>query len=91
MVGEGEIDDGLSLWVLRAGTRCKGVLNLILPNTQSINGLNRVIQLCPRTILQSESNRVTSLEVKWIDRSVASVIMVVVVLLNRRRVIGGTE
>ena len=83
---------------LGAGTRCKGVLNSILPNTQSINRLNQVSQLCPRTILQSKSNGVTynvigvtSPEVKQIDRSVASVIMVVVVPLNRRRVIGGTE
>ena len=83
---------------LRAGTHCKGVLNSILPNTQSINGLNCVSQLCLRTILQSESNGVTynvigvtSPELKWIDRSVASVIMVVVVPSNRQRVIGGTE
>ena len=88
MLGEGALGLGSELG---AGTRCKGVLNSILPNTQSINGLNQVSQLCPRTILQSESNGVTSLEVKWIDRSVALVIMVVVVPSNRRRVIGGTE
>ena len=64
---------------------------MILPNTQSINGLNRVSRLCPRTILQSESNGVTLPEVKQIDRLVASVIMVVVVPSNRRRVIGETE
>ena len=44
---------------LRAGTHCKGVLNSILLNTQSINGLYWVSQLCLRMILQSESNRVT--------------------------------
>ena len=44
---------------LGAGTCCKGVLNSILLNTQSINGLYWVSQLCPRTILQLESNRVT--------------------------------
>ena len=44
---------------LGAGTRCKGVLNSILLNTQSINRLYWVSQLCPRMILQSESNGVT--------------------------------
>ena len=94
MVREGEINDGLSLWALGegvlgsgselgVGTHHKGVLNSILPNTQSINGLNQVSQLCLRTILQSESNGVTLLEVKQIDKLVASVIMVVVVPLNR--------
>ena len=95
MLREGVLESGSEL---RAGTCCKGVLNSILPNTQSINRLNQVSQLCPRTILQSESNGVTynvigvtSLEVKWIDRLVASVIMVAVVPSNRQRVIGGTE
>ena len=44
---------------LGVSTRSKGVLNSILPNTQSINGLKQVSQLCPRTILHSESNGVT--------------------------------
>ena len=44
---------------LRVGIWCGGSLSLILPNTQSINGLKRVSQLCPRTIQQSESNEVT--------------------------------
>ena len=44
---------------LRVGIQCGGSLSLILPNTQSINGLKRVSQLCPRTIRQSESNEVT--------------------------------
>ena len=44
---------------LRAGTHCKGVLNSILLNTQSINRLYWVSQLCLRMILQSESNGVT--------------------------------
>ena len=74
-----------------AGTCCKGVLNSILLNTQSINGLYQVSQLCPRTILQSESSGVTSLEGNRIGRSVALVIMVVVVPSNRWRMIGGTE
>jgi hypothetical protein len=36
-----------------------GVWNVILPNTQLINGLKRVSQLCPRTTEQLESNCVT--------------------------------
>ena len=44
---------------LGAGTCCEGVLNSILLNTQSINRLYWVSQLCPRTILQLESNGVT--------------------------------
>ena len=44
---------------LRVGIQCGGSLSLILPNTQSINGLKRVSQLCPRTIRQSKSNEVT--------------------------------
>ena len=38
---------------------CNGERNVILPNTQSINGLKWVIQLCPSTAAQLESNRVT--------------------------------
>ena len=53
--GGGETDGksgfGGSGGELRVSTRSKGVLNSILPNTQSINGLKRVSQLCPRTIL----------------------------------------
>ena len=81
---------------LRAGTCCKGVLNLILLNAQSINRLYQVSQLCPRMILQLESSRVTKnvigvmlLEGNWIGRSVALVIMVVVVPSNRQRMIRG--
>ena len=44
---------------LGVGTQCSGSLSLILPNTQSINGLKQVSQLCPRTIRQSKSNEVT--------------------------------
>ena len=44
---------------LGVGIWCGGSLSVILPNTQSINGLKRVSQLCPRTIRQSESNEVT--------------------------------
>ena len=44
---------------LRVGIWCGRSLSMILPNTQSINGLKRVSQLCPRTIQQSESNEVT--------------------------------
>jgi hypothetical protein len=33
-----------------------GVWNVILPKTQSINGLFLVSQLCPRTMEQLESN-----------------------------------
>jgi hypothetical protein len=33
--------------------------NVILPNTQSINGLCQVSQLCPRTTEQDKSNKVT--------------------------------
>ena len=36
-----------------------GVRNWILPNTQSIDGLKRVSQLCPRTTAQEESRVVT--------------------------------
>ena len=36
-----------------------GVWNMILLNTQSINGLYQVSQLCPKTALQLASNRVT--------------------------------
>ena len=38
---------------------CNGERNVILPNTQSINGLKRVSQLCPNTVAQLESNGVT--------------------------------
>ena len=43
---------------LRVDIWCGGSLSLILPNTQSINRLKWVSQLCPRTIWQSESNEV---------------------------------
>ena len=36
-----------------------GVQNMILLNTQSINGLYQVSQLCPKTALQLASNGVT--------------------------------
>src|SRR3979490_3280833 len=35
------------------------VWNVILPSTQSINGLYRVSQLCPRTTKTEESNNIT--------------------------------
>ena len=38
---------------------CNGEQNVILPNTQSINGLKQVSQLCPNTVVQLESNGVT--------------------------------
>ena len=38
---------------------CNGEWNVILPSTQSINGLKWVSQLCPSTVAQLESNRVT--------------------------------
>ena len=38
---------------------CNREWNVILPNTQSINGLKRVSQLCPSTAAQLESNKVT--------------------------------
>ena len=38
---------------------CNGEQNVILPNTQSINRLKQVSQLCPSTVAQLESNRVT--------------------------------
>ena len=38
---------------------CNGERNMILPNTQSINGLKWVSQLCPSTAAQLESNGVT--------------------------------
>ena len=44
---------------LGVSTRSNSVLNSILPNTQSINGLKRVSQLCPRMIRHLESNGVT--------------------------------
>ena len=57
-----------------------------------------VSQLCPMTIRQSKSNKVTknvigvtSPDVKWMERSVTRVMIVVVVPSNRRSVIGGTE
>ena len=37
---------------------CNGEQNVILPNTQSINGLKQVSQLCPSTAAQLESNGV---------------------------------
>ena len=74
---------------LGAGTCCRGILNSILLNAQSINGLYQVSQLCPRTILQSESSRVTLPEGNQIGELVALVIIVVVVPLNRWRMIGG--
>ena len=37
---------------------CNGEQNVILPNTQSINGLKQVSQLCPNTAAQLESNGV---------------------------------
>ena len=37
---------------------CNGEWNMILPNTQSINGLKWVSLLCPSTVAQLESNRV---------------------------------
>ena len=36
-----------------------GEWNVILPNTQSINRLKQVSQLCPSTVAQLESNGVT--------------------------------
>ena len=50
--GESGGELGVGIW-------CGRSLSVILPNTQSINGLKRVSQLCPRTIQQSESNEVT--------------------------------
>ena len=41
------------------GTECSGERNEILFVTQSINGLWRVSQLCPRTREQEPSNGVT--------------------------------
>ena len=38
---------------------CNGEWNVILLNTQSINRLKRVSQLCPNTAAQLESNGVT--------------------------------
>ena len=38
---------------------CNGERNVILPNTQSINGLKQVSQLCPSTVAQLKSNGVT--------------------------------
>ena len=38
---------------------CNGERNMILPNTQSINRLKWVSQLCPNTAAQLESNGVT--------------------------------
>ena len=61
--GRGEADAksgfGGSGGELGVSTRSNGVLNSILPNTQSINGLKQVSQLCPRMILHLESNGVT--------------------------------
>ena len=42
-----------------AGMVCSGAWNEILLETQSINGLCRVNQLCPRTREQDPSNGVT--------------------------------
>src|SRR6266571_3009381 len=65
-----------------AGLDCSIVRNLILPITQSIDGLYRVSQLCPRTIAQEPSNRVTknfigvtSPFANRIERSTACMIM----------------
>ena len=38
---------------------CNGEWYMILPNTQSINRLKQVNQLCPSTVAQLESNGVT--------------------------------
>ena len=86
----GECTTGLGS-ELGVGTFCVDVLNSILLNTQSIDGLYRVSQLYLRTVLQSESNRVTSPEGKQMGRLVALVIMVVVVLSNRWRTIRDTK
>ena len=68
---------------------CNGEQNMILPNTQSINGLKRVSQLCPSTAAQLESNGVTenvtecsSPKGKWTGRSIAEWMMEFVVPLN---------
>ena len=37
---------------------CNRKQNMILPSTQSINGLKWMSQLCPNTAAQLESNRV---------------------------------
>jgi hypothetical protein len=42
-----------------------GVQNVTLPNTQLINRLKRVSQLCPRTAEQLESNCVTKKVTVW--------------------------
>ena len=42
-----------------AGMVCSGAWNDILLETQSINGLCRISQLCPRTREQDSSNGVT--------------------------------
>jgi hypothetical protein len=42
-----------------AGLGCLEVQNVILLDTQSINGLWQVSQLCPRTMEQDPSNEVT--------------------------------
>jgi hypothetical protein len=59
-VSESKTEVGDNGGALRgAGLGCSEVWNVILLDTQSINGLWWVSQLCPRTMEQDPSNEVT--------------------------------
>ena len=95
----GRTESGRSLAELGgAGLDCSIVWNSILPITQSIDGLYWVSQLCPRTIVQEPSNRVTKNFIgvtlpfaNRIERSMACMIMGFEVLSNSRSCSGVTE
>src|SRR6266571_9278506 len=95
----GGTESGRSLAELGgAGLDCSIVWNSILPITQSIDGLCRVSQLCPRTIAQEPSNGVTKNFIgvtlpfaNRIERSMACMIMEFEVPSNSQSCSRGTE
>src|SRR6266705_5035783 len=95
----GGTESGRSLAELGgAGLDCSIIWNSILPITQSIDGLYRVSQLCPRTIVQEPSNRVTKNFIRVtspfanrIERSMACMIMEFKVPSNSQSCSGDME
>ena len=60
-IGVGGSDESRAMATVSGDVKesvCNGERNLILPNTQSINGLQWVSQLCPSTVIQLASNGV---------------------------------
>jgi hypothetical protein len=75
---------------------CNGELNDMRPKAQSINKLYQVSQLCPRTMEQLVSSRLTYKEIVWISlvgkrsgKSIDSEMTAFVVLSNNQSGIGG--